>query len=376
MMGSGNIVLSLMIGPVVPTPVPSEVLDALSSVQVTTSSKGRSGFQLKFTISKQSALQTIFLLAGGASVPIVRVVIAVTVSGVTDVLIDGVITHQQVEPAVTTGYSTLTLTGEDLSRVMEYFDLSGIPYPAMPREARVALVVAKYAPLGIIPLVIPSLLIDVPLPIERIPRQKGNDLGYVQKLADDVGYTFYMDPGPSPGRSFAYWGPEIKVGVPQAALNVDMDSFTNVETLQFAFKPDDAKFPIVMYYNELSHIAIPIPVPPVTPLNPPLGAIPPIPTGLNLIPAANLSPIEVALLALKTASQAVDAVTGSGTLNVIRYGRPLKARKLVGVRGAGPAFDGLHYVTSVTHNIKPGEYKQSFTLSRNGLLSTIPQVPV
>jgi hypothetical protein len=47
----------------------------------------------------------------------------------------------------------------------------------------------------------------------------------------------------------------------------------------------------------------------------------------------------------------------------------------VGVRGAGPAFDGLFYVRSVTHNIKRGEYKQSFTLGRNGLLSTLSSVP-
>jgi hypothetical protein len=38
------------------------------------------------------------------------------------------------------------------------------------------------------------------------------------------------------------------------------------------------------------------------------------------------------------------------------------------------AFDGLYYVKSVTHNIKRGEYKQSFELSRNGLISTVPRV--
>jgi hypothetical protein len=52
----------------------------------------------------------------------------------------------------------------------------------------------------------------------------------------------------------------------------------------------------------------------------------------------------------------------------------LKPRKLVGVRGAGTAYDGLYYVKSVTHKIKAGEYKQSFELSRNGLISTVPQV--
>ena len=44
---------------------------------------------------------------------------------------------------------------------------------------------------------------------------------------------------------------------------------------------------------------------------------------------------------------------------MLRYGRVLQARRLVGVRGAGMAFDGLYYVQSVTHTIKRGEYKQS-----------------
>ena len=48
--------------------------------------------------------------------------------------------------------------------------------------------------------------------------------------------------------------------------------------------------------------------------------------------------------------------------------------RLVGVRGVGLAYDGLYYVKSVTHSIKPGEYKQSFTLARNGLVSITPVV--
>jgi phage protein D len=80
------------------------------------------------------------------------------------------------------------------------------------------------------------------------------------------------------------------------------------------------------------------------------------------------------MMGLAKASQWAEAVTGEGTLDVLRYGRILKARQLVGVRGAGKAFDGLHYVTSVTHKIQRGSYKQSFQLSRNGLISTIPAV--
>jgi hypothetical protein len=112
------------------------------------------------------------------------------------------------------------VTGEDLTRVMDYIDFSGIPYPASPDFARVLLVLAKYAIFGIIPMVIPSVLMDVPLPIDRIPLQQGKDLGYIKMLAERVGYVFYLEPGPVPGVSKAYWGPEIKVGAPQPALNV------------------------------------------------------------------------------------------------------------------------------------------------------------
>jgi hypothetical protein len=80
------------------------------------------------------------------------------------------------------------------------------------------------------------------------------------------------------------------------------------------------------------------------------------------------------MIGLATASQWADAVTGEGSLSVVRYGGVLKARELVGVRGAGAAFDGLYYVKSVTHKIKRGEYKQDFKLSRNGLVSTVPAV--
>jgi len=68
-------------------------------------------------------------------------------------------------------------------------------------------------------------------------------------------------------------------------------------------------------------------------------------------------------------------VRGTGTLDVVRYGRVLKSGQLVGVRGAGTAFDGLYYVKSVTHTLGRGEYRQGFTLARNGLVSTLPTVP-
>ncbi|MBM4288377.1 MAG: hypothetical protein FJ135_09580, partial [Deltaproteobacteria bacterium] len=172
-------------------------------------------------------------------------------------------------------------------------------------------------------------------------------------------------------------GPELKVGVPQPALNIDMDAHTNVESLSFSFDKEKKEIPVVFIHERFSKALIPIPIPDITPLNPPLGLVPPIPVKITYLEdTAGMPPLRAALHGLAYASQHADAVSGTGTLDVLRYGRILKSRRLVGVRGAGAAFNGLYYVTKVTHSIKRGEYKQNFELSRNGLLSTVPEVPV
>src|SRR5262247_920881 len=371
-----GVYLTLMVGPVVPLPVPKPVMDALTEVQVTTAAGSPSGFSLSFTLNNRSPLHTLFLIAG-AQTPMLRVIIVVTINGSPNVLMDGVMTNQQVSPGSKPGESTLTITGEDLTKVMSLIDFSGIPYPAMPPEARVALIIAKYAMFGMIPLVIPSLFPDLPIPVERIPVHQGKDLDYIKQLADDVGYVFYIDPGPVPGTNVAYWGPEIKVGIPQPALNYDMDALTNVESLSFSFDSANTALPIVLIQNSLTKIPIPIPIPKLNPLQPPLGVIPAPITNIKFLKdTAKLSPMAAIGRGLAEASRSADAVSGNGTLDVMRYGRVLKARQLVGVRGAGMAFDGLYFVKSVTSTVKRGEFKQSFELTRNGLVSITPRVPV
>jgi hypothetical protein len=372
-----------MIGPVIPLTAPRAVLDALVDVEVKIVDVGQSGFKLTFSVDKQSPLQILFLLTGGMPLLFMRVVIVATVNGVSNVLIDGVITENHISPGDKGSNSTLTIMGKDLTALMDQSKMTGLPFPALPAEARVALLLLKYALFGVIPLVIPSVLLFVPLPIDQIPSQQGTDLQYIQQLADEAGYVFYIDPGPIPGASKAYWGPQIKVGPPQPALSVDMDAYTNVESLHFSFNQEQNKIPLIYTYIPQTGISIPIPLPPITPLNPPLGLIPPLPT--NLLPP-DLSPLrndlakkpipQAVMMGLAAAAKNAEAVSCDGSLDVTRYRGVLKARQLVGVRGAGPAFDGLYYVKSVTHKIKRGEYKQDFTLTRNGLVSTVPTVNI
>lgn len=356
--------LTLMMGTILPEAVPAAIVDALESVQVTVSAGQRSGFQLVFRMGKTSPLVQQYWSGGFFDTPR-RVVIVVTLNGQPNVLMDGVIARQEVTPSNEPGQSKLTITGEDLTRMLDLIDFTGlIPYPAMPPEARILLILAKYAMYGIIPAVIPSVLINVPSPLSNIPGHQGTDLQYITAMANKVGYIFYIEPGPIPGVNVAYWGPEIKVGTPQAALIVNSDAHNNVDSINFSF--DGFAKTLYVILIKFTKIPLPIPIPDVNPLNPKLGENAPFP--LQIKPLTGLSrftPIEAALIGLAKAAKSADVISGSGSLNVIRYGQILKARQLVEVRGAGLPHDGVHYVKSVTHNIKPGEYTQSFTLSRN-----------
>ena len=201
------------------------------------------------------------------------------------------------------------------------------------------------------------------------------DRAFIQSRARACGYVFYVEPGPVPGANIAYFGPDIRLPVPQPALNVNMDAHTNVESLSFSLDGLAKKITIVTIIDPITKkIPLPIPVPNVNIFKPPLGARPTPPARVEFKDMTSLRPDEAALKILGMLMNNSDAISVSGSLDVLRYGHVLRARMLVGVRGAGLAYDGLYYVNSVTHNIKRGEYKQNFQLSRDGLISNTPKV--
>ena len=89
---------------------------------------------------------------------------------------------------------------------------------------------------------------------------------------------------------------------------------------------------------------------------------------------SNQNPAQAATNALAQATNTPDAVQGTGEIDSVRYGNVLRARKLVNIRGAGLTYDGTFYVKSVTHTITRGDYKQSFSVSREGTGSLLPVV--
>jgi hypothetical protein len=315
-----------------------------------------------------------------------RVIVAVVIDGREEVLVDGVITRQELTVSPEPGQTRLSITGLDLSQMMDLIDFSGFPFPAVPIEGRVAIMLAKYAMYGIVPTVVPSVLMAVPNPLQRIPSQRGTDLAYLRRLAAEVGYTFHVQPGPQVGLSFAYWGPEVKVGEVQPALTCNMGPHDSVDSLTLGL--DGIQKSLFVFYVQQpdTRLPIPVPVPDIGPLNPPLGPQPVLPLSFTKLDLAEREGDDDAtakhdvatavMRGLARASQRADVVSGSGSLRVSRYGRVLRPRKLVGVRGAGLTYDGLYYVKSVSHSIQRGEYTQSFRLTRNAQRSFTKELPV
>jgi hypothetical protein len=364
----------------VAVPAPPPITEALDRVEVKHTDEGRSGFELTFKMGRSGPLDMLDypLLSSPLLKPNIRVVIMVTFSAVPRVLMDGIITYQQHAPSNEPGAATMTVTGEDISLEMDREDKSE-EHPAQNEMVIALKLIASYAQYGLIPKVIPPLSVDLPLPIERIPVQQGTDLEYLQGLAKRHGYVFYVKPGPAPMTNTAYWGPPVRVGVPQKALTMNMGPDTNIiESIDFK-------------YNSLAPIKVDgkvqdrvtneqMPVQTFASLRIPLVSQPDWLVNMANLRVKKLRHSGLSVMqALAKAQSMMDAsmdnvVTGNGELDAVRYGDLLEPRGLVGLRGAGYSYDGFYYVKSVTHAIRKEEYKQRFTITREGLGALLPVV--
>ena len=324
---------------------------------------------MTFRLTKEAGLEY-NLLSSGICAPMTRVIIGVALGVIPEVLIDGVVTHHEITPSSEPGQSTLTITGRDVTATMDLEERDDA-FPNQPDSVIVARLLLGYARYGILPDVIPTACIR--LEVNEIARQAGTDLDAIKRMAKANGYVFYVEPVTF-GVNRAYFGPEVRVGMPLSALSVNLGDATNVKSLNFTM---DALAPVGTkgtFIDPLLGLTLPIPELPSLKV-PPLSLKPASPLRtVRLRDTANQLPTDAALSALARTMNAPDAVKGTGTLDALRYGSVLRARRIVGVRGAGASYNGFYLVKRVTHSISRGKYAQSFDLSREGTLTTTPMV--
>ena len=373
--------LTLLIGPTIAVPAPLPLLEVLQSVEVTHNDTGRSGFQLTFQAGRSGAAAALDypILSLPLLRPFNRVILIATFNATPRVLMDGIITHQQMNPGNQPGAGTFTVTGEDVSIMMD-LEEKNVEHPAQDETIIANKIIAAYARYGLIPIVIPPQVIDPPIPIERTPVQRATDLGYLKQMAERHGYVFYITPGPAPFTNTAYWGPPVRVGLPQKALSTNLGPETNL--LNVNFQNNACAPTLVAGEVQDRQTGQTIPVRTFASLRPPLASQPAILAQQPNVRTTRFQGSGLTIIqALGRAQGITEASTDqviqvNGELDAVRYGDILQARGLVGLRGAGYTHDGFYYVKSVTHILQRGAYQQRFTLTREGVGSTTPVVRI
>src|SRR3954447_15151056 len=113
--------LNLLVGPTVPIPATPDITEAVQSISVTHNDEGRSGFQVVLQVGRSGPTDMLDyrLLLNPLLRPFNRVILTVLFDALPQVLMDGVITTRQFAPGGEPGTGTLTLTGEDVSVMMD-----------------------------------------------------------------------------------------------------------------------------------------------------------------------------------------------------------------------------------------------------------------
>ena len=380
-MAISGVLLTVLAGATVPVPVRPDVAARVRSVTVTEGEKDRSVFSVVLDAGRSGPLAMLDapVLSDSTFALGHRVVLLLTVGALPQVLMDGIVTRTDFAPGNGADEpSTLTVTGEDVSFLLD-LEEKDVEHPALSDYLQVLRILAPYASRGLVPLAVPPLAFELPLPTEKVPGQHDTDLRHLQALARRNSYVCYVVPGPVPGTSTFYWGPPVRVGLPQPALSVALGAQTNVRgTPRFTA---DAVAPVTVtgaVRDPSSGSTVPVAA--RTSLRPPLAAVPLTAVATprtRVLRETGTTTTSAAARAQGAVDAAADAsVVGEGELDGAVYGSVLRPRGLVGLRGAGWTYDGLWYVRKVVHEIAPGSWTQKFTVAREGYGSTVPAVPV
>lgn len=373
--------LTILAGSALPLPLPMSALDALDTLEITRAVEGRSGMQAQFKAGRGSTLVDVadypIMKVDGLKVG-ARIVISLTLGMRPAVLFDGIVTQVQLNPGQGQGDGTLAVTGEDLRFVMDREERDA-EYPGMPAVAIAAQVIARYAQYGLIPVIVPPPVTDAPLPMDRVVTQSETDLVFLERLAAESDYIFVVEPGAVPLTNTAYFGPPPLVDAPQAALTVNMGPDTNVASIDFQYDAGAVHAVEGAVQDRTTNQSVPITT--VPPTRVPLATAPAHANTMTagtrrFRPAGAASAAGALAQAQAEANASSNVLTAQGQLDGTRYGRVLEPRRLVGLRGAGLAHDGLWYVREVKHKLRRGAYMVDFGLAREGLGSTLPVVPV
>jgi Phage tail baseplate hub (GPD) len=371
--------LVLLLGKTVPKPVPSRINEAMSKIEITQILGDRSGFQVSFQLNRVELSEQLDdpLIKEVLLEPFSRMILGITIDGTPEILLDGMITHHQVQ-YTDEGEIIFTVTGEDVSVMMDLEEKS-VLHTAQAEHTIATKIISTYSRYGLIPNVKAPPTIDTPTPAERMPSQQETDLAYLRRMAERFGYVFNIRPGPTSGSNTAYWGPPRSTQPPLPALTVDMGSFTNVSSINVQLDALAATTVTGKLQDRKTNTvqSLSITKSQRTPLTDRVALTLQSSTRVSQFRGTGHAQSRGTALAQATVDRSVDrAVTLTGTLDTLVYGKILQVGRSIDVRGMGNTHDGNYIVQQVSHSIADNNYTQEFTLIRDGIGSLLSRVNI
>ena len=372
--------MNLLIGPdPVPLPASADLLNNLIDLEILQSDRGPSGFQMSVGIGRSGPLEFLesVLVADPRLDICARIVVTMIFDVVPTVIFDGIVTEREVRPGGASGEGVLTLMGRDLSHSLDR-EVKQKEHPAQDETAIATLIALAYPQYGMMPMAIPPLVIDPPIPVDRTPTQNCTDWQFLRHMAKRHGYEVYVDPGPAPGTNTLYWGPAILPGLQQKTISANMGANSDAHDISIAHSGEELSTVEGLVQDRLTGQTVPVLAP--TSTRPPLGLVSESirrlgKTRKKTVPTSGLNAMQAyARAQAMVDDSAANAIRVTGTLDNTRYNGVLKARGLVDLRGVGLSFDGTYKVAEVRHRITPGNYTQNFTLTRSEIGPKAPFV--
>jgi len=359
---------------------PLSLMEALDSVTVSQSDQAPQTFEIKFSSDYVATSFQNMEIATASQLQIgERVKIGATVGATSKLLLNAVITQVAYQPPADNAGGSYTVKGEDISYFMDLIDRS-MEYPFCIDSAIVIAILAPYLVLGLLPEITESLvgLLD----IMTTPQQMGTDRQTLNQLAGAHGFIFCIRSDSLSGSTRAYWGAPPYDDPIQPALVLGYSGNGNVSELQFNF--DGTQPTRIWALVENKETDIPVPIVTLTSTSMTDFSSKPALTNSAVLTAKNKAmyqqginvPAAWSRAQAQTNCSADSAVSGQGKVDALRYGSILMAPGVIAVSGAGSLYDGKYYLKTVTHEITRTSYEQSFSITRDGIGSTLGSVQV
>ncbi|MEA3189695.1 MAG: hypothetical protein QOD77_277 [Thermoplasmata archaeon] len=197
--------------------------------------------------------------------------------------------------------------------------------------------------------------------------QRGTDIRFLRRLAQRNGFDCYVEADPETGKPTGHFHPPRLDGPPQGVLTVGMGGAGNVD--QFAVRHH-----MMHAAHAAAHAVDAATLEAQSGTAESMAAKPLGKEGLGAGPrprtvlvAGGGSAAELGTMSQAVRDRTAWEVAAEGRLNTAAYGKVLRAKRTVLVRGVGRTLAGTYRVERVLHSFGADGHVQHFTLRRNAL---------